>query len=79
MLLKMSEMSRFCPALASYICCLYFSHVSHYNLTTFESNTIESIGHWCDLSKLEEHCRNGSYTDKELPVNCGIATVVDVY
>ena len=105
MLLKMSEMSRFCPARASYICCLYFSRVSHYNLTTFESNTIESIGHWCDLSKLGEHCRNlknlaliyqpypwhfatsthvkclvkstalalnGSYTDKELPMNCGI-------
>ena len=99
-------------ARGSYICCLFFSRVSHYNFTTFESNTIESIGHWCDLSKLEEHCRNlknlaqiyqpypwhfatstrvkclvkstalalnGSYTDEELPMNCGSAAVVDVY
>ena len=109
MLLKMSEMSRFCPARASYICCLYFSRVSHYNLTTFESNTIEKV-HRASASNLEDHCRNlhgyishildiatlinpcqmfivkstalalnGSYTDKELPVNCGIAAVVDVY
>ena len=37
--------------------CLYFSHVSHYNLTTFESNTIEKV-HRSSASNLENHCRN---------------------
>ena len=42
MLLKMSEMSRFCPARPLLIfAALYPSRVSHHNLTTLEGKTTE--------------------------------------